>query len=96
MPHKSYRKESRSDWGRTLPEGENIETEGIKLGAILRIADSLEKIEQPYLQLLNDVEWTRDRNKLLRAANDRLHKQVAAYKGIIKRMKKKKLNGTEK
>jgi hypothetical protein len=84
---KSYKKESRSDWGSTVDENVVLDRDQLKLGAVLRIADSLEKMEQPYLQLIRDVEWYKKRVQNLDAQNDTLRKRVAAYQGVIKRMK---------
>lgn len=49
---KSYRKESRTDWGETR-EG-NLCRDQVMLGAVLRIADALETIAQNYQNLINE------------------------------------------
>lgn len=44
MPWKSWKSESRIDWGVDLGDGKYLDNERIQLGAILRIADALEKL----------------------------------------------------
>lgn len=62
----------------------------LSAGSLQRIADSLEKMEQPYLQLLRDVVFYKKRVESYSRQNDTLRKRVAAYQGVIKRMKKEK------
>lgn len=52
-------------------------------------ASSLEIMQEPYVRLLNDVEYLRNSNKTRLARIEKLEKQVAAYKGVITKMKKK-------
>lgn len=87
---KSYRHESRADWGATLEVDQSPDRDQIKLGALLRIADSLEKIEKPFKQLLADVEFYRNSTRALQARNETLSKRCAAYRGIITKLKKEK------
>jgi hypothetical protein len=52
--HKSFKKISKEgSWGTTG----NITIEELQTGAILRIADSLEKIEKPISQAINELIW---------------------------------------
>lgn len=90
MPRFSFKEESRKDWGINLGENEPISTANLQFGAILRIADSLEKMEVPFTALIRDNEYYKSRNKALREQIDKQAKQIAAYKGIIRRMKKEK------
>jgi hypothetical protein len=61
----------------------------INAGSLQRIADSLEKMEQPYLQLLRDNEFLNRRYKEQQADLQRMAKRIWAYQGVITKMKKK-------
>lgn len=80
----NFRDESRKDW--VVPSGKITES-GIKVGCLQRIADSLEKIEQPYLRLLNDIGHLHKRNKEQNAAINHLNLRIASLQGVITRMK---------
>lgn len=63
--------------------------EDIQAGCLQRIADSLERIERPYLRLLEEVERSKRSREFDRQYNLRLSHQIAGLKGYIKRMKNK-------
>lgn len=87
MNFKSYRKESRIDWG-TFQKGD-LSLDEIKTGCLLRIADSLEKLEIPHKGLLTENEHLGRRVKEQGAVIDQLRRSNAALRGTITRMKKK-------
>jgi hypothetical protein len=87
---RAYKEESKSNYGAYLEKGCNPNREQIKLGAILRIADSLENIEKPFKKLLDDAQRYEKYYREEVAANKKLSKRIAAYQGIINRMKKQK------
>jgi chromosome segregation ATPase len=69
-------------------------TEMAQLGAVLRIADSLEKIEKPFVELLEKVknqeermEFLRMTNRKLNDENDKLTHRIRGYKGEITKLK---------
>lgn len=86
---KSWRKESRSDWGTTLNPGEQVTTEHLRTGAILRIADAVEKMVLNVSQL----EAERDRYKTwykdCRRREEHLERRVRGLRGVITRQKKR-------
>lgn len=86
MAHKGFRQTSREDWGQA--DDLAVTVSNIQLGAILRIADSLEKMEKPFIRLLDRIEYLESSNKRMTARIDKKNRQIAAYKGIVKRMKK--------
>lgn len=55
-----YKEGSRKDWG-TIAKDKKLTTEQIQLGCMQRIADSLERIEKPYLDLINKVNFLNGR-----------------------------------
>jgi hypothetical protein len=70
--------------------------EEVKTGALCRIADSLEKMEKPFLDQIKQIEnLKKDRDyflKELTAAQEKGHKlraSISALKGHITRLKKK-------
>jgi len=86
MPWKSYRKESKTDWGRNV-EG-NIGQNQIQLGAILRIADALETIAHNYQSLMEDRDrykrWYEEQWERTKKGNRR----ESALRGVITKLKK--------
>jgi hypothetical protein len=86
---KSYRKESKIDWGTDKPINESLNNEQLKLGAILRIADATEVMAKRHTELIADRDlykrWWEDERK----KTERLQRQVNAYRGLVKKMKAK-------
>lgn len=86
MARKTLKEFSKTSWytsGDPYPGDENI-----KLGCLQRIACSLEKMEEPYTRLLEDIEYLRTSGRVKNERIAKLEKTVAAYKGIVRRMKK--------
>lgn len=76
---------SKKNWiGHTKKLTENE----IKVGCLQRIADSLEKMELPYLRLLDDVAHLKEKHRERNAAIDHLNRRIASLQGVITRMKK--------
>lgn len=87
MPFKDYREESRTRWG---THDEKIDREQLKLGALLRIADSLEKMEKPFDRLIRDVQYHQERADGLSKSLTKAEHRIAGLRGYIKRTKGKK------
>lgn len=87
MTFKSYRQESRVDWGRS---DANPTMDEIKTGAIFRIADACELMAKNHAQLIDE----RDRYKRWYdqkcEQNYRLERRINSLRGVITRMKKAK------
>jgi septal ring factor EnvC (AmiA/AmiB activator) len=88
MPFKSYREESRREWGRDL-QTRNLTDDEVKVGALLRVADAIEKIasdrETLERQLKNSeksLEWYRKQLRKAEASRN-------ALRGVITKMKRK-------
>lgn len=88
MVFKSYREESRTNWGVTVTENTKPDREQLHLGCMLRIADATEAMAINFTKLQNELKWANERNQRLVASNEKLQRQVSAYKGIVKRLKK--------
>lgn len=86
---KSYREQSKVNWGREYSEGEAPTRDEVQYGAILRIADAVEKMAQNYAALINERDMLRGMYRSERAAAERLYRSNAGLRGVITRMKRK-------
>lgn len=86
---KSYKEESRTNWGMTVEESVQPNLDQINTGAMLRIADATEAMAKNFIQLQNELKWAKERNERLDVRAEKLRRQVSAYKGIIKKLKSK-------
>jgi hypothetical protein len=59
MSFKEYTAESRREWGRET--NHELSHEDVRLGAILRIADAVEKIAKSYDEMRIDRDWWKGR-----------------------------------
>jgi len=84
---KSYREESKSDFGTTIEETKNITIEQLNTGAILRIADATEKMASNYVRMENDLATYKRRAELKESEIRYLLKSNAALRGHIKWLK---------
>lgn len=81
-----YREKSRQSWGTSRDRSPSLEE--INTGAILRIADAVEKTASSYDNMRTDRDnWKRRYEETL-ACTNRLVRRVSALKGIITKMKK--------
>lgn len=78
----TIREDSKKSWT------SNNSIEDINGGSLQRIADSLERIEKPYLKLLNDVEYYKKmaNRRLMRI--ETLERSRNTYKGLYNKLKK--------
>lgn len=54
MPFKSYKEQSRTDWGKDTTIG--LDREDLTFGAILRIADAIEAMAKNYVSLQDQLD----------------------------------------
>lgn len=85
---RSWKKESRTDWGTLLEDNESLPDEKLKLGAILRIADATELMASEQIKMKNDLEWYKKRYTESLEEIHGLRRSNAALKGHITRLKK--------
>lgn len=88
MPFKSYREESKTNWGNNLAEGQSVTREDLKFGCLLRIADATEKMALRYSELIDRAERYERWYEEARARAAKLYRSNAALRGHIKRLKK--------
>lgn len=86
---KSYREESRTNWGVTVSEATKPDRDQLQLGCLLRIADATELMAKNFIQLQNDRDMYKRWYDQEVAKNARLRRQVSAYVGIVKKLKQK-------
>lgn len=87
MAFKSYREESKTDWGTHQIGSLNLEQ--INTGAILRIADATEKMAGNYTALQNKYESEKERAERYREYWHKEQRRVTALKGVITKLRKK-------
>ena len=89
MAFKSYREESKTNWG--THQIENLNMDQINTGCFLRIADATEAMAKNNVQLQADLNWYKQRYNEVSDANNKLHRRISALQGVITRMKNKKV-----
>ena len=82
----TYQEISRKGWN--AGNGTGATMEDIKLGALLRIAEALEKMGVPYDNMIRDRDYQKRRKEDLEQEKRILLRANAALRGHIKRMKK--------
>ena len=91
MPHMSYRIESRKNYGKTVESvSDNASIEQLNCGSLMRIADSLEIIQNNYKYLMDEQIRLRAKMNeylIMVAAGER---KIRALKGVVTKLKKKK------
>jgi hypothetical protein len=87
--HKSYRDESRKDYGKILLESENLTLEQLQTGALLRIADAAEKLAASYDTLWNERDFQEGRAKHAHERLAKAQRSNRALRGYLKRLKRK-------
>lgn len=96
MPFKSYKSESRVDWGTNIPNDQQITAEKIQLGAILRIADAVELMTKRYQDLIDSRNWFQRRTEMAENELKTERKKNAALRGYIRKLKEKEAEKKEK
>ncbi len=83
MTFRSYREESRSDWGARDEGGFSLAQ--VNTGALLRIADAVEKMAESYDTMRRDRDVWKERALFARRRLDTERRRTAALRGWIKR-----------
>ena len=82
---KSYREESRKDYGE---ESTTFTKEALRTGGLLRIADSCEAVVKDRLKLERDLEFYKKRAQAEAEESLRLAHVIAGLRGYIVRLKR--------
>lgn len=83
MTFRSYREESRSDWGARDEGGFSLDQ--VNTGALLRIADAVEKMAESYDTMRRDRDVWKERALFARRRLDTERRRTAALRGWIRR-----------
>jgi len=83
--HVGFREKSRCNWGRS--DG-NFTNDDMRVGALLRIADAVEKMASSYDSLREDRDRFKRWFEQTRADADRLARANASLRGHLKRAKR--------
>lgn len=84
---RSFKAESKKDWGTHEPGP--ITMERIENGALLRIADAVEKMATNYSQLIEERDRWKRWYESSQLSVGRLRRQGYALRGVITRQRKK-------
>lgn len=87
MAFKSYREESRINYG---IHDLLLNEDQIKLGALLRIADSCDLMAKDRQKMERNLKWHEEHLASRIRECDRLARSNAALRGVISRMKKQR------
>ena len=85
MTIRSYRNESRIDWG--TPDEGGLSLDQINTGALLRIADAVERMAENYDLMQRDRDFWKESALSAERSLDTEHRRTAALRGLIKRMR---------
>ena len=83
----NWRESSRTNWGSTLSDANEMPDQYIKTGALLRIADAAEAMARNHNELIRELELYKGYYKSALKSNARLIKQISAYKGHLRKAK---------
>ena len=86
MSYKDYREESRAILG--MNQERNLSHEQLNLGAILRIADAVEKMAEPFARLMEERDWFKRKYEERGGKIDHLERRIRSLKGVITKLKK--------
>lgn len=87
-----YRENSRRDWGSSDQATADTDYH-IQMGAVLRIADSLEIIAKDRAHLEQRVKWAEDERDSWKREAESLARRNAALRGVITKLKRERAKG---
>lgn len=88
MAHNSYADHSRDNYG--IPDNVPASLDQLKFGALARIATALERMAQPYVNLLDRVDYLDRRLKEEAEERRMLNRRIIALRGVVTRTKNRK------
>lgn len=84
-PFLSYKEQSRSNWG---SNSGGLTLDQIQAGAVLRIADAVEKMAQRHTELIAQRDNFERRLRSEEGENEYLRRRVNALRGVVTKLKK--------
>ncbi|RKT01073.1 hypothetical protein [Chryseobacterium defluvii] len=89
---KNYKEESRKNWGSELDEGQTLNSDQIKVGALLRIADASELMALNHLQLQIELDQMKNSREYYKNLYESSQKTISSFKGQITKLKNRLKN----
>lgn len=89
MPFKNFREESKRQFGENVAEGYRITDEQLMLGAVLRIADAVEKSVEDRRKIDSELAFYKKRLPELREQIESLNRKISANEGVKTKMKQR-------
>lgn len=86
---KSFRSESKKDYGTNVPEGEGLSLERLNCGSLMRIADATEIMATNYLRLQEDLATAKRGREYYMEEMEKAQRTITAMKGLITKLKKR-------
>ena len=85
---KSFREESRIDYGRHMQPDDKMTRDDLQFGALLRIADASEQMAKNIVRLQRERDEYEAMYKRSVESNIKTARSNAALRGVIKKMKR--------
>src|SRR5688572_29268518 len=92
---RNYRKESREQYGQHMELEKHLTRDQLNTGCLLRIADSLEKMQVPYEKLIIDLENSKLENLRLKKQLLTAKRSAASCRTRLSQLKKSQQSKTE-
>ena len=89
---KSYKEQSRINWGRHMDSDESMSIDEVNCGALLRIADASEAMAKNHVKLQGDYDFMKESRDYWEAEAHKLRRQIRALKGVITKLKIKEVS----
>lgn len=89
MPFKTFREESKQNYGHDVPVGNRMSDESLMLGAVLRIADAVEKSVEDRRRIDSELAYYKKLCPELRQEIESLTRKISADKGVKTKLKNK-------
>ncbi|OFE11423.1 hypothetical protein PHACT_12770 [Pseudohongiella acticola] len=89
MTFKSYRDESRKNYGATVNSDAGITRDQLDAGSLMRIADACEKMCLDREKLERDYKYMRSERDRYREHFYRSERRLSATKGVVTKLKRK-------
>jgi len=87
--YKDFREQSCGRWGTTIEETDTLTENQLQTGALLRIADAVEKIAEDHDRLKHDRDLQADRARYAFGRAQKAERSNRALRGYLKRLKRK-------
>lgn len=89
MPFKTFRQESKQNYGNEVSEGCRMNDESLMLGAVLRIADAVEKSVEDRLRIDRELKYYTTLSIDRLGEIERLNRVISANEGAKTKLKNK-------